>query len=418
MRDTKCEVLWDALTTAAKPNILSKKDEIYFNYVLCPRINGEFLQPFHTEIHEALSPYINTREINDEDDARALVNEIITWARDSIAIADSLNTRKLQATPAGTLRIRMADGRSKDIFTVAALRTFGIPARVDQMTGKDQYMIDNEWVDITAESAALGTISEKGTMTMNYVPGKGTLDNPEYYRHFTLSRIQDGQRRLLDFEDGDATELGADASAKRFSTPFTLDAGTYLLTSGTRLASGKVLARMTTFRVEKGKNTDVQLVMRDSKEEISVIGAMDPEALYTPVEGDGSTAAKKSILSTTGRGYFLVMVFSDGDEPSNHAIRDVQSMLPELGQWGRPVMVFGQSGTNVDKLAKTLDGSDIHFGIDTGSEIRDMLCNGCHSESKTLPVIAMCDSFGRIVYVSTGYNTSLASQLRTVIAGI
>ena len=110
LRDTKCEVLWDALTTAAKPNILSQKDEIYFNYVLCPRINGEFLQPFHTEIHEALSPYMNTREINDEDDARALVNEIITWARDSIAIADSLNTRRLQATPAGTLRIRMADG--------------------------------------------------------------------------------------------------------------------------------------------------------------------------------------------------------------------------------------------------------------------------------------------------------------------
>ena len=314
------------------------------------------------------------------------------------------------------MRIRMADERSKDIFTVAALRTFGIPARVDQMTGKAQYMIDNEWVDITAESAALGTISEKGTMIMNYVPGKGTLDNPEYYRHFTLSRIQDGQRRLLDFENGDATELGADASAKRFSTPFTLDAGTYLLTSGTRLASGKVLARMTTFRVEKGKNTDVQLVMRESKEEISVIGAMDPEALYTPVDGDGIAAVKKSILSTTGRGYFLVMVFGDGDEPSNHAIRE--SMLPELGQWGRPVMVFGQSGTNVDKLAKALDGSDIHFGIDTGSEIRDMLCNGCHSESKTLPVIAMCDSFGRIVYVSTGYNTSLASQLRTVIAGI
>ena len=81
-------------------------------------------------------------------------------------------------------------------------------------------------------------------------------------------------------------------------------------------------------------------------------------------------------------------------------------------------MVFGQSGANVDKLAKALDGSDIHFGIDTGSEIRDMLCNGCHSETKTLPAIAMCDSFGRIVYISTGYNTSLASQLRTVIAGI
>ena len=47
-----------------------------------------------------------------------------------------------------------------------------------------------------------------------------------------------------------------------------------------------------------------------------------------------------------------------------------------------------------------------------------MICEGCHSTSKTLPVIAMCDSFGRVVYLSTGYNTSLASQLRNVIAGI
>ena len=81
-------------------------------------------------------------------------------------------------------------------------------------------------------------------------------------------------------------------------------------------------------------------------------------------------------------------------------------------------MVFGQSTSNVEKLSKALDSNTIHFGIDTGSEIRNMLCNGCHSETKTLPVIAMCDSFGRIVYISTGYNTSLASQLRTVIAGI
>ena len=170
---------------------------------------------------------------------------------------------------------------------------------------------------------------------------------------------------------------------------------------------------MVTFAVDKDKNTDVQLVMRESKEEISVIGAMDPEALYQPLEGE-----KKSILSTTGRGYFLVAVFGDGDEPSNHAIRDMQSMSAELSAWGRPIMVFGQSEANAAKLRGLLDSDMTSFGIDSASEIRDMLCDGCHSETKTLPVIAMCDSFGRTVYLSTGYNTSLASQLRAVIAGI
>ena len=32
-----------------------------------------------------------------------------------------------------------------------------------------------------------------------------------------------------------------------------------------------------------------------------------------------------------------------------------------------------------------------------------------------LPVVALCDSFGRIVYITEGYNTSLASDLESII---
>ena len=97
-------------------------------------------------------------------------------------------------------------------------------------------------------------------------------------------------------------------------------------------------------------------------------------------------------------------------------------MSKELAAWGRPVMVFGQNVDNVKNLAgriATADNQDlVHFGLDSDASVRNMICEGCHSTSMTLPVIAMCDSFGRVVYLSTGYNTSLASQLRNVIAGI
>ena len=33
----------------------------------------------------------------------------------------------------------------------------------------------------------------------------------------------------------------------------------------------------------------------------------------------------------------------------------------------------------------------------------------------TLPLVALCDSFGRIVYLSKGYNTSLAADLRRAL---
>ena len=429
LRDTKCDVLMDALTSSAAYAEGRMDKDSWYRYVLCPRINGEFIQPYRKDIRKALAPYLlysneTPREITSAADEEKLAGEIIRWSRDSIALADSLNTRHLQATPAGTLRLRAADRKSADIFTIAALRTYGIAARIDQMTGKAQYMTGSEWKDIVMDSAgSTGHVSAKGTFTMEYIPGKGTLDNPEYYRHFTLSRISGGQRSLLDFEGGDATELGADASAASFRKPFTLDAGSYLLTSGTRLASGKVLARMVSFNVNPGKNTAIRLVMRQASEEITVIGSMDPETAYQPVNAgghDAGTARKKSILSTTGRGYFLVCIFGDGDEPSNHAIRDIQAISGELSAWSRPVMVFGQDMAGTVKLEDSLGKTSpsMNFGIDSGSAIRDMICGGCHSETRTLPVIAMCDSFGRVVYLSTGYNTSLASQLRTVISGI
>ena len=56
-----------------------------------------------------------------------------------------------------------------------------------------------------------------------------------------------------------------------------------------------------------------------------------------------------------------------------------------------------------------------HYGVDVDDKVRAMLCAGCNSTSKTLPVIALCDSFGRVVYFSQGYNTSVAEQLKSVI---
>jgi hypothetical protein len=71
----------------------------------------------------------------------------------------------------------------------------------------------------------------------------------------------------------------------------------------------------------------------------------------------------------------------------------LETLAPVLEQWGRPVLV-----------EKDADGS-----------IREMLCAGVKSDSRQLPVVAICDSFGRIVYFSQGYNTSMAEEIKRVI---
>ena len=80
---------------------------------------------------------------------------------------------------------------------------------------------------------------------------------------------------------------------------------------------------------------------------------------------------------------------------------------PALNTWGRPVIVLGPSfGPAPDNAV---------FGTDTGGKVAAMLASGAGKEGVRLPVVAVGDSFGRIVYFSQGYNTSLAEDLRNVI---
>ena len=380
LRDTPTYVLNDALQTSAS-------DE---DYVLDPRISNEFLQPYHTAIREAIGEETMSAE------------QVISWVRENIEIADDLNPRRLQMTPGGVLKVRKADSRSLDIFMVAALRTYGIQARVDVLTGKPQMLSNGAWMDISKSEDAAPT--QKGWLTMSYTRSGDAPEDPEYYRHFTLTRIENGRRKLLEFEGGDATELGADANASSFRKPFALDEGTYMLTTGSRMASGKTLTQLTVFNIKAGETEDIRLNMRQATEDISVIGTMDPEMKYQTLSGE-----QTSILNTTGRGYFLVAVIGSSDEPSRHALGD----LTALNGWDRPVLLLSPDSSDAAKLKvpENVNIPNLHFGIDTDGSVRNMLSDG---ESR-LPVIAICDSFGRVVYRSEGYNTSLGSQLTSVI---
>ena len=153
-------------------------------------------------------------------------------------------------------------------------------------------------------------------------------------------------------------------------------------------------------------------MIRAVDDDIGVVGFIDAECRYLP-EG---AEEERSLLSTTGRGYFLLAVVGAGDEPTNHALRDLASLSDELAEWGRPVVVLNRSAEDAAKFDRALlGGVKASYGVDAGGKVAAMLCEGCKSASRTMPVVAVCDSFGRVVYFTQGYNTSLADQLRNVI---
>lgn len=377
MNDVPAEVLEDAFAHAGSS---------FDPYVDAPRIELEMLYPYFSEIGQGLS--FNT------------AREAWQWTCDNIRLDDQMNPQVLRIPPVFVWRDRVADTHSRDIFYVALCRALGFAARIDEVTGKVQYRENGQWNDIkTAVNAP------QGTLKLSYGPER-SVKSPDYYTHFTLSAVSGGTTQLLSFD-----EAGDVSYDSLFGEPMSLDAGYYMLTSGRRLSDGSVSTHVEFFGLPKEAQAEIPLILRASSSSLPVLGTFDAEKLYQP-EG---TDTEASILSTTGRGWFIVAVLgSGGDEPSNHAIQQFGAAASDINDWGHPVVIMRHSkasGGPVDIPALV----NAHYGRDIDGKVADMLISGASSESDRMPVIIVGDSFGRIIYFSQGYNTSLAEDLRSIL---
>lgn len=392
LRDAPAVVLTDALAcTPPRSQMPGISEELYAKYILNPRIANELLAPWRRPLS---SVHLTARQAIDK------VNH-------EVVVEDQANAYRVPITPDAVWRSRRADSHSRDIYFVALCRASGIPAVIDPVTGACQYHNGNVWVNVDFDATTAAEVPT-GTLRATYEPSTYLAD-PEYYRHFTISAIEDGMPRLFEFGE-DMGESFSTILKKGTELP----QGYYLLCSGTRQASGAVSAHLCFFDVDKEKETEVPLVMRHNPEAVEVIGSIDPEALYLPEKA----TQPSSILSTTGRGYFLIGILGDTDEPSNHAATELAAMTDMLKQWDRPALLIGK------RRAMLASVPNLSWGSDPDGSVRRMLstaiptapaADGVETELPTLPVIMVADSFGRVVFATHGYDTTLAARLASVL---
>ena len=126
-----------------------------------------------------------------------------------------------------------------------------------------------------------------------------------------------------------------------------------------------------------------------------------------------------SLLSTAGRGYYVVALLGARQEPTNHAMRDIAAVKDELEAWGRSIVLLfpDEKGYNsfdpkeCGELPKT-----ITYGIDIDNTIqKEMVAAMKLANANTLPIFLIADTFNRVVFVSQGYTIGLGEQLMKVI---
>lgn len=430
--------------------------DLFNEYVLNPRIEIEMLTPWRGELRSIFSEdELKQFRINPE--------KLVEWVSCNIEDASAENPQHLRMSPLSVNSERKADPLSRSIFFVALARTAGIPSRIDPVTGSTQYMrlpclsagdfscdsvlcsdpvavssgllgsaANTDWVTVEFEkhskSDYVATVkdgdekSPSTTLRLEFTP-EGYVVDPKYYSQFSLSRIKDGIPSLLEYpEESTVSSL--------FSSPATIEPGQYILTTGQRLADGGVLARSEIFIIAPGENVVKDLHIRHDDKSISVIGTLNAENIYYDI----AEKADKSLLSTTGRGYYVLALVSPGHEPSAHALNDISAVGKELEEIGAKIMVLFDNEDKAERFDKSLFPSlpsNIVTGVDKGGVSRKEIVESLHLSSgdntssdiendmtAIYPIIVIADTFNRIVWVSTGYSIGTGDRLLTTLRSV
>ncbi len=408
LRDMEPAVLQDHFVYTS-PRADAFDTAVWRHYVLNPRVRYENLTPYKQYFQENLPDTLLMRISGDP----------VWFAAYCVAQIDlqsDRNPQRVPVSPVGVWRHKTADWESLQIFYVSVLRSLGIPARLHEVTGKMQYMdVTGRWQEVDfGERAALHPV--QSLLRLTYA---GTQpQDPVYYTHFTLSRHNGTAFDLLTFDESRETTW-----ARYFKAGQPVDTGYYLLCSGSRLAQGGVLAHLRAFSVPAGVEVEQPLVVRQDADRVGVIGAFDSERKYRPLQAGEAVGAvsEQSVLQAVGRGFYVLAVLGPGQEPTDHALRDVSAVKAELEASGRPLLLLCrdeaewhrfQAGKWRKLPAQTQYGLDLDGKIE--AEIRANLDLG----ASQLPIWIVADTFNRVVWVSHGYTIGLGEHLIKVLQSL
>lgn len=392
--DVTAEVLNDCMTSPIYPT------ELYIEYILSPRIDTEELTAFRKPVNSHFLPEQQT-------EFRADPLKWVKWVADSIDGTAEWYPSNARMSPVSTLAYRHTSPASRNIFFVAGARAIGIPARINPVTNHPQWADSNsKWVNADFETPTEAVAAPKGKLQLSFST-TGRIDDPKYYIHFTLSKIDDGRDQLLNYpEDGTWSSL--------FKDPTEVEAGEYMLVTGQRMANGSVLSRIDFFTVAPDSLTVHPLVIRQDSTDVQVIGNFDAETLYHDI----NTASDKSVLSTTGRGYYVLGILKPNHEPTNHALRDIAAVAPELEKWGRSIILLYPDANQLKRadpsLMQGLPSTTV-LGLDINSTAANSIIESMKLPSSELPIFIIADTFNRIVFVTQGYTIGLGDTITDTI---
>jgi hypothetical protein len=400
LRDITAATLIDHVTNAYTfPPLMDSKNIAQLDsYILSPRIGREFVTSWRGFMQQNFS-------YDEIGFARNNPYNLAKWISENIEVDTESNYYRVPLSPESVYTLKKADAYSRNVFFVAACRSFGIPARLEPSTKRPQFMKNDTWNDVLFDEQAEKSIP-KGSLTLLLSDSK-SIEKPSYYSHYTIARF-DGERFVtLDFEN--------DAQLYTLPATFNVDEGFYRMVTGNRQSNGTVLSLVRYFDVKPNQSTSVVIEFSEKAIDQEQIGKLDLNIKIPEIDGKEI----KPLAEFTGSKGTVIAIIDPVKEPTKHLMNDIAAVKDNLDTWGGSLLFIVGADKMVDGFTPESFVNlpkNILFGYDMKQYLANAIAKGCNKPISTnYPIVIVVDTKGEITFYSEGYSIGLGEQiLKTV----
>lgn len=388
-RDCKAEILEEHLACALLHKEAYEK-EIFVPYILNPRVSIESLGKYRKKIEHAFSE-------EEKQCFQKQPEQIWTWIQEHVREVNSREYHEIFTTPLGCMEYRVGTSESKKILFVAMARTFGIPARLDPVTGEVQYWKQGAFAPVQKETG-------KSTGKIKIYSEDDTCWS--YLQNWSIAKsVGKEEWKTLKIEEGYQGDILLDA-----------EAGLYRVLTSNRLPNGNQFAARMEIQLNEGEEKCVGLSLREAKlEEMLDKNQLDPFSLQDEM---GEEVPVQKLLQ---HGMQLLIWAEVGKEPTEHIFNEMRERKEEFATFHNTINVILQDSSDVsdptfEKTKKELPNLQVYY--DNGHENVNVLARRMYGDPDKLPLILVVDEEQNGIYSTSGYNVGTGDMLLRILKNL
>lgn len=353
--------------------------EIARKYVCSPRIALEEISAYRAPLQARFADLAN-------GDIAEVSAALQSWIETHISIDNQWNYYNIYMHPEGVCQAGVADERSRDLLYVAAMRSLGYPARIEQARHKPQYY-DRSWIDVNFSSAQqAASPAPKAQLSIVYHGGKP--QDPLYRIHFGLAKFNGAFFETLEYD--------WEKPLSQFEDSFEVEAGYYQLITGNRLHNGEVLVRQQYFNIEAGAHKQVELHIPSLQIAHDSIGKWLAYGGGAPMK----------------QGYEILGWIDPHTEPGKHFLADFKPWAKQYADSHQPLKLYVPRLADVAVVQQAVGKAVTVVPDPQMTMLSDMYkAIGYEEEALMLPVFVVITADGSIRLHTKGYNIGTPEQL-------